>query len=190
MAARTVTPTCRPCEQVFTTLEAGERACTELTWPSDIEDLRRGLHGSQKRLRKSWRMACDTGSPEHLHEWRKRLKDQMAQLGLFRDVMHDGLRKRLDRQKKLAEILGEERDLVLLAARLSDSVPAGTEETRDLLLEAVAARRNVLRRRAFDVGEELSSQKPKAFARKACANWRKAAPKSRAKSKRSEAPAA
>jgi CHAD domain-containing protein len=177
-------------QQVLDALDGGERVSAELTWSHDVDGLRRGLEDSQKRLRKSWRAARETGKAEHLHEWRKCVKDQMAQLGLFRDVMHGGLRKRLAHEKKLADVLGEERDLVLLADRLARPVPTPTEETRDRLLETIAARRKSLRKRAFDIGEALSSEKPKAFARTVCESWRKAAVRSQSASKTGDAKAA
>ena len=64
--------------------------------------------------------------PEALHSWRKRVKDQAAQLRLFRRVVPAGVsRSRIADEKETAELLGNEHDLWLLsrtASRRSDAV--------------------------------------------------------------------
>jgi hypothetical protein len=79
----------------------------------------------------------------------------------------------LDEEKELGDILGEERDLSLLGSRLSEPVPAGMEEARDLLVEEVAKRRKALRKQAFERAADMFSEPPKAFAKKLCVCWQR-----------------
>ncbi len=96
-----------------------------LDWPTSRKDLSRGLQQSQRRLRKSWKRARGGSDPEALHEWRKRVKDQMAQLGLLRKVIPDELEERRKDEKRVAELLGEDRDLLLLCEKSRRCGPAG-----------------------------------------------------------------
>jgi CHAD domain-containing protein len=133
------------------------------------------LRKSQSRLRKSWRLARRERTGEALHRWRKRVKDQSAQLRLLRIVASHEAKARREIQKQVAEFLGEEHDLYLLAEQLSSAaIPPAAEPVRTRFLEAVKKRRKALRRRAFKAAEEACSEKPKAFAAQLTAGWAKA----------------
>jgi CHAD domain-containing protein len=159
--------------------EAKERL-GRLDWPESRKDLSRGLRQSQRRLRKSWKRARGGSDPEALHEWRKRVKDQMAQLGLLREVIPDDLKERRKDEKRAAELLGEDLDMLVLCKRLAGAIPPGTEAGRDMLLRAIAARRQELRSEALGGGEALSRQTAKHFAKQLASCWEEAS--------RSEAP--
>jgi CHAD domain-containing protein len=178
-----------PLQEVLGVLDAAEDDFVCLVWPNRTKELSRGLRQSQARLRKSWKAARDGADPHAMHEWRKRLKDQMAQLGLFRKVAPDDLKARRKDQKQLAEVLGEERDLLLLCEGLDGPVPRGTQRMRDLLLEEIAVRRQELRAEALRSGGELSSQNAKRFAEELARRWGAAAP-SEAPQRRRKAKAA
>jgi CHAD domain-containing protein len=145
-----------------------------LDWPESRKDLFRGLLHSQRRLRKSWKRARGGSDPEALHEWRKRVKDQMAQLGLLRKVIPDDLKERRKDEKRVAELLGEHRDMLLLCGSLAGAVPPGTEASRDLLLKETGVRRRDLCSEALKAGEALSAQKAKHFAKQLATSWDKA----------------
>jgi len=167
-------------------LSDAEQAVVRLRWPSSMRMLVRGLHKSQARLRRKWKKARETGEADALHSWRKCVKDQAAQLRLFRRVVNNGLRERRNEEKQAAEILGNEHDLWLLGERLAEmSLPQRLAQTRDQLRNEIEKHRDKLRREAFEKGEEFSSEKPKSFAGDIGAAWVKAS-KRKARKNRSK----
>ncbi len=126
--------------------------------------LRRLYREGRRRRRRAAR-----GSGERtraMHEWRKRVKD----LRYATEVLNAGRIAR--RADELGELLGEEHDLAMLAARLRDEGKRGSAKrvvgagTRKRLLQAIARRRKRLRRRALRDGKRLYRRKPKEFARR------------------------
>jgi CHAD domain-containing protein len=162
-------------QEALQLLDDAEQRVASLHWPSSTRALVRGLHKGQARLRRKWRKAHETGAADALHSWRKCVKDQAAQLRLFRRVVHNGLRDRRNEEKQAAEILGEEHDLWLLGDRLAGiTLPQGAARTRDMLRDEIEKQRDKLRREAFKKGETFSSEKPKSFARAIGEAWGKA----------------
>jgi CHAD domain-containing protein len=175
-------------QAVLALLSDAEKRLASLSWPGDEEALAKGLKQSQKRLRKNWMEARKTGEPSALHDWRKRVKDQSAQLRLFRRVAPSAIRSRHGDEKETAELLGEEHDFWMLAERLSgDAVPVKAAATCELLLREIDRRRRTLRQQALKLGAGFSSQKPKAFAREMTAAWAKAAARVRARDRSEKA---
>jgi CHAD domain-containing protein len=170
--------------EVLRLLDAAEPEVETLDWPEDTEALLKGLRESQTQLRKSWREAKDKRSPEARHEWRKRVKDQSAQLRLFRSIVPRALEELRTDAKATAEHLGEEHDLWLLAKRLSaDGVPPELEGARVILLRAIKKRRALLRRLAFEQGEEFSARSARSFAASLGKAWDDSAARVRRKAK-------
>ncbi len=162
-------------EEVIELIDVAAQDVAALSWPKSSEALVAGFHRSQRELRKSWKRARKEGSPEALHDWRKRVKDQSAQLRLFRNIVPATLKALRDDAKETAEYLGEEHDLWMLSNRLSE-ITIPPRKARDLLLKTVGERRAVLRREAFELGERFSSNSPKAFAREVGEAWEAASP--------------
>jgi hypothetical protein len=168
---------------VLIMLEAAEGRIAALEWPAGVKALAKGLKRSQARLRTSWKAARKTEEPMAFHDWRKRVKDQSAQLRLLRRIVPPSFRSRHGDEKKTAELLGEEHDFWLLAERLSnEGFPAHALATRDVLLGAVSERRETLRDAAFKLGKAFSSQQAKTFARELTAAWENAGARRRGKS--------
>ena len=153
-------------------LDAASRDMASLEWPRDSQALALGCHRSQAQLKKTWKSACEQGSAEALHTWRKRVKDLSAQTRLFRRVMPEAIKAIRDEAKATAEHLGEEHDLWLLSERLAGiAAPVRLAKARDRLLKVIGDRRAVLQRQAFERGERFSSRSPKAFARAMADGW-------------------
>jgi CHAD domain-containing protein len=166
----------RGVRSVLGLLDAAEMRLADLDWPDDASALAKGLKRSQAQLRNKWKAARKSADPAALHDWRKRVKDQAAQLRLFRQIVPPSLRSRHRDEKKTAELLGEEHDLWMLEERLAgDGLPAEALAARDALLGEIGERRGALRKEAFDLGKDFSSQKAKAFAEDITAAWEKAA---------------
>ncbi|MGH2902868.1 MAG: CHAD domain-containing protein [Solirubrobacteraceae bacterium] len=105
------------------------------------------------------------GSAREAHAWRKRVKD----LRYAAEIL--GARSLARRADRLAELLGEEHDLVVLAGLLPP--PGGApfkgrrgKRARKALLVRIARRRRRLRRRALREGERVYGRKPKQFVRR------------------------
>ena len=105
------------------------------------------------------------GDAHATHAWRKRVKD----LRYAAEIL--GQRQLARRADKLAELLGEEHDLVMLAELLP---PPGRapfkgkrgKRARKALLERIERRRRRLRRRALQEGKRVYRRKPKRFVRR------------------------
>ncbi|MGH6922377.1 MAG: CHAD domain-containing protein [Propylenella sp.] len=175
-------------EAVLALLDDAERRLATLDWPDDEKALAKGLKRSQARLRKTWIKARKTDAEKVLHNWRKRVKDQSAQLRLFRRLVPSALRSRHSDEKKTAELLGEEHDLWMLAERLTAGpVPAQAASACKALLGEIGDRRKALRTEALKLGKAFSSQSARSFAREVTAAWEKAASRAAAKERREAA---
>jgi CHAD domain-containing protein len=163
--------------RVLHALDAARPRLAALAWPETTRDLVRAFRKSQQRLRKSWKKARRDSSSEALHTWRKRIKDQAAQLRLLRQVLPQPLRERRDAQKAIAAELGEDHDLWVLSEHLAnDRAPPGTGFTRDRICEIISEKRSALRANALEEGKKFSAKKPRSFARKIGAAWEDCAP--------------
>jgi CHAD domain-containing protein len=159
-------------------LDDAEGRIESLDWPADSKELARGLKRGQVRLRNDWKAALKDPEPAALHSWRKRVKDQAAQLRLFRQIASEVLQRRHSEEKKVAELLGEEHDFWMLTERLQgDGLPPETLPAREAMLDEASARRRALRKEAFKLGEEFSAQKGKLFARDLIDAWKGACPR-------------
>ena len=99
------------------------------------------------------------------HEWRKRVKD----LRYAAEILDQ--RPLARRADELAELLGEEHDLVVLAGLLPRAGRAPFKgkrgrRARKALLARIARRRRRLRKRALREGERLYARAPKKFVRR------------------------
>jgi CHAD domain-containing protein len=125
-------------------------------------DLRRIYRDGRKRQR---RVARGRGGARGTHEWRKRVKD----LRYAAEIL--GRRPLAHRADELAELLGEEHDLVVLAGLLPPPGRAPFKgkrgrRARKALIARIARRRRRLRKRALREGERLYRRSPKKFSRR------------------------
>jgi CHAD domain-containing protein len=134
-----------------------------------------GLEGIYRKGRRRRGRARRREDLTTMHQWRKSVKDLRYAAETFeRRAAKRASKsaKRLHsvarRADRLGELLGEEHDLALLAGVIRGHPEhfAGDKRTRKRLLELIARRRKVLRRRALREGERLYRHKPKAFVRR------------------------
>jgi CHAD domain-containing protein len=125
-------------------------------WPlgrSGWSAVGQGLRRSYARGRREFERAGDDPSDERLHEWRKRVKDLRYQQQLLRDAWPQVIGAQAKSAKALAELLGDDHDLALLAERVElDEVGA-----------LIARRRAELQAEAFRLGRRLYAESPKRF---------------------------
>jgi CHAD domain-containing protein len=143
-------------------------------WPLDdegFEAARSGLQRVQRRGRRAMAAALESGDDESWHEWRKRAKDLWYCMRILEPVAPGPVGALVEDAGELSDLLGEDHDL----ATLDDAVAEHGGEIGDpsarLLREAVARRREDLRRRALPIGMRLYGEKPGAFARRIASYW-------------------
>jgi CHAD domain-containing protein len=127
-------------------------------------DLRRIYRDGRERKRRVAR-GKGGGDAHAAHAWRKRIKD----LRYAAEIL--GERPLARRADRLAELLGEEHDLVVLAGLLPPPGRAPLQgkrgrRARKALLARIARRRRSLRKRALREGERLYERRPKKFVRR------------------------
>lgn len=124
------------------------------TLPAKAKDLESALRGMKKTYRRG-RAAFDAArrrpATETLHEWRKQVKYLSNQAGLVRSLFAAKLPKIRRRSRQLETLLGKDRDLVLLQAKLDELHDRG-------LLRTEAAVRGVFRGRINRRREDLQAE--------------------------------
>jgi CHAD domain-containing protein len=129
-------------------------------WTVEGDVLVDGIRRTYTRGREAFRLADREPTAEHLHEWRKRVKDLWYQERLLQEAWPGMLKAEAAEAKTLSKLLGDDHDLAVLAERLDED--GDPQELRELaerrraeLLEGVRA-----------LGRRVYAEKPKAFARR------------------------
>jgi CHAD domain-containing protein len=132
-----------------------EGAC----WPM----VNKGLTKAYGRGRKAFASADADPTTENLHEWRKRVKDLWYHQRLLKPAWPDVLGAQADEAHRLADLLGDDHDLAVLAERLEHDPPSdGAGE----VLELIEERRAELLAEVRALGRRVYAEKPKQFARR------------------------
>jgi CHAD domain-containing protein len=117
-----------------------------------------------RRSRRAMKRARRTGLSATLHGWRKELKTLWYQLRLVKPLTR-GVAPFVGELKRVETELGEDHNLVVLAATLRACRELKTMSTKVRQLDALAARlRQGLRKRAFALGSRLHRRTPDEFA--------------------------
>jgi hypothetical protein len=148
------------------------------TPPLNLESVRAGLRdllalaqvwpeASARQIEKgadriAWRarVACKRGrgadAPARRHDWRKREKDRLYAAMLLGKAWPDDRQRRIGRGTRLGEVLGRERDALLLIERLErEPGLAGTLKNTERALAALRERCAKLAPRADRLGAKL-----------------------------------
>jgi CHAD domain-containing protein len=102
-----------------------------------------------------------SGTDEGLHEWRKQAKYLLSEFAILRAVFQVRFKKRRGAAHTLAEILGEDHDLAVLATIVSKQ-----RIRRPALKKEIEKRRAELQHQARRVGAKLYRTAPRRFERK------------------------
>ncbi|HWF34854.1 MAG TPA: CHAD domain-containing protein [Solirubrobacteraceae bacterium] len=129
-----------------------------------------GLERTYRRGRDAFTLAEAEPTPEHLHDWRKRVKDVWYQLRLLRPLSESTMCGQADEAHRLSELLGDDHDLWVLREALSTM---DGEAGADLgpLVRVIDHHRAEFETDAFLLGERLYAEKPKAFMRRLHRYW-------------------
>ena len=153
-------------------LEKGVAALPDIALPADgFDTLEGGFRKSYSRARGGFAACREDPSDAEIHEWRKRTKYHWYHLRLLRDVWPDAIKARRDLTKHLADLLGDERDLMLLARTIEADGKLLPEPEAWELLSRIARARQRLRAEALTAGAKLMTEKPGALCRRVAACW-------------------
>lgn len=130
-----------------------------------------GFSETYARARKNFRIARRAPADENLHELRKAVQWHWRQMALFASAWPEQFAVHIAACRQLAEILGDDHDLAMLASELNGI--AGLGETDRAPITALAVRRqSELRQMAFPMCERLFAEKPAAFITRIRRYWR------------------
>jgi CHAD domain-containing protein len=138
-------------------------------WPLEregFEALEDGLARTYGRGRRDFRAARDEPTVEALHEWRKRVKELWYQHTLLRPLWPAVMSAVGDEAHALADRLGDDHDLAVLADWVRERAAAGSG-----FFEAVERRRAELQAEAFELGGRVYAEKPSAYVRRLGQLW-------------------
>jgi CHAD domain-containing protein len=128
-------------------------------------ELKAGLAKSYRRGRAARQLAVRQPTAEHLHAWRKRVKDLLYQLEFLCPDWPAQTQSLLRALAKLSEQLGDDHDLVLLEQFAQDTGTPAAEWTH--LRRLISARRQKSGQSIQRLGELLYAWEPSAV----CDQW-------------------
>ena len=138
-------------------------------WPlerNSFAALRDGLRRTYRRGRRDFKAVQANPSAEGLHEWRKRVKELWYHHTLLRPLWPPVMQAVGDEAHELADRLGDDHDLVMLAAWIRENTDAEPE-----FYEAVDRRRAELQAEAMILGARLYADKPSSYVRRLRRLW-------------------
>jgi CHAD domain-containing protein len=140
--------------------------------PDGFEAIGPGLERSYRRGRRALREAVARPTDEHVHEWRKSVKNLWYQARLLEPAAPSALDPLIETLDHLAEALGDDHDLAVLVERLAGDPHRYGGTLHAIRAVAIArAEQTVLRRPAFRLGATIYAETPKAFVARIESYW-------------------
>jgi hypothetical protein len=137
------------------TLGSGLRDLIALAqvWPeASARQIERGASRLVRKARRARKRAQEVGNPQRRHQWRKREKDRLFAATLLEDAWPTRRRRKLG--EKLGDVLGDERDALLLIEHVLNA-PLCDGKTGKRALKALQRRLGKLSCRANDLGARV-----------------------------------
>ncbi|WP_445619818.1 CHAD domain-containing protein [Kushneria sp. Sum13] len=132
-----------------------------------FKSLREGLVETSRRARQAMKRAEHANDEAAFHEWRKQVKYHRHHCELLTDVWKAPMEARAREAHRLADLLGEEHDLAMLAQVLSEPQTAVQDQTlTNTLLKMIAHRRQALQGEALLLGQRLFAERPEALGKR------------------------
>jgi CHAD domain-containing protein len=135
-------------------------------WPA----LEPGLERSYRRGRRAMRDAERQRSAEHMHAWRKRVKDLWYHERFLAPVGGPAIGGQAKDLHRLADVLGDHHDLGVLRGRLTDDPPHVAADV-DGIIGLIGHRQAELEGQALSLGSRIYAEKPGAFVRRMRSAW-------------------
>lgn len=138
----------------------------------DWQALEGGLHRVYQRGYKGFFRVCEQPTPEHFHNWRKRVKYLWYHLRILSPIWPKTLKTMQKQAKQLSDLLGDDHDLVVLRSFIIEN-PERFEDDDHLqvLLALIQQRQLELQTSARFLGQRLYAEKPKAFRKRMAVYW-------------------
>jgi CHAD domain-containing protein len=132
-----------------------------------------GIKETYKRGRRALAAAEKDPTPEHLHEWRKQAKYLWHQLQLLEPVWPGVMEELAQEVEALADLLGDDHDLVVLRDTLAAAPEKfGGKARLEKLLALIDRRRGVFAEEAFALGRRLYADRPREFTGRLREYWK------------------
>lgn len=128
-----------------------------------------GLKKIYRRGRKALELAEREPSPEHFHQWRKRVKDLANQLRLVCPARPGKLKARTEKLDRLGDLLGDDHDLFMLREFVGEKL--NQWETGPLEM-VITGRQKELQSEALKLGASFYTKKPNRFCRQVGNGWK------------------
>ena len=133
-----------------------------------------GIRRSYRSGRRGYRSAKKSPRPEHFHEWRKRVKDLLYQIGLLCPIWPEQMKAAESELKHLGERLGDDHDLFLLTeGGAMKRFQKEAQQEAEPLKALVEERQRELRAQALAVGARFYQEKPSVFCRRLGQYWKR-----------------
>lgn len=146
-------------------------------WPigDSFNALAPGLKENYRRGRKAMKSAVKKPSNDNLHEWRKRVKYHCYHVQVLRPTWDAVLDAWQDELNDMGETLGDDHDLAIFTATLSEEQERFTSNRELRTLVGLCDRRRAqLQAHIFPLGHRAFAEKPKHLARRFEAYWKAA----------------
>jgi CHAD domain-containing protein len=132
----------------------------------------RGLGRTYRRGRRARTEAYRDPTGDNFHDWRKRVKYHWYHCRLLRDIWKPVMSARIGELDKLATLLGDYHDLVVLRRRVEDLASEVDDvELAQRVLDVIERRQEEIRLGAHPCGRKLFAEKPKHLRRRFEAYW-------------------
>src|SRR5215207_1432513 len=145
-------------------------------WPLErdgFEPVEEGLRRIYRQGRRGFESARRDPSAEHLHEWRKRVKDLWYHCSILERAWPPVMAALADEAHELSDRLGDDHDLAILLTWAHEHATALDGMERLLAFEElVHRRRQELQAEAFIYGARLYADKAGTFMRRVESWWR------------------
>jgi CHAD domain-containing protein len=130
----------------------------------DQDIIESGVGRIYRKGRRASREASCNPTDEHLHEWRKRVKDLWYVLDILGPLRPEFFQDREAEAHRLADALGDDHDLAVLRRIIADpDSGVGNGVQIEAILPLIDLRRAELQADAFSLGKSVFTQKPKAY---------------------------
>lgn len=155
-------------KQLATIVEAlGEAKQRVRSWPLHMRTyaaVSSGLSQTYRRGRTAWIEAYHDPTPERFHAWRKRVKYHWYHVRLLQDVWPAVMRGYRHTLQELADLLGDDHDLVVFGQTLREHREIfGADRDIQVILGLIDRRQAELQTQAETLGRRIFAEKPARF---------------------------
>jgi CHAD domain-containing protein len=141
-----------------------------------LEHIAEGLEDTYRKARKAFRHAYEKPSDEAFHAWRKKVQQHWRHMSLLSRGWPEAMSARASEAKELSRLLGDDHDLAVLIAFVSDQtgkhLEAGDVEA---LAKLCRTCQDELRAQARPRGERLFAERPQDLEERVHLYWTNAA---------------